>query len=148
MSLQQKIDEDLKKAMIAKDTAKVSTLRFLKSALKYSAIEKKTDLLNDSDIQQLIQKQIKQHRESIDQFMKAGRKELVEKEAEELDILESYLPKQISEAELETLVRKELKETGASSKKDFGKMMKILNEKCAGQADAKRISELLGRFLT
>jgi len=94
MSLQEKIDQDLKQAMISRDETRLSTLRFLKSALKYSAIEKKTDSLSDADIQQLIQKQIKQRKESIDQFMKGNRKDLADKEVREAEILESYLPKQ------------------------------------------------------
>ncbi len=148
MNLQEKIDQDLRQAMTAKDAAKVSTLRLLKSALKYQAIEKKSETLTDSEIQQLIQKQIKQHHESIDQFIKAGRNELVEKENQELEILQSYLPKQLSEKELETLVKTEAVKAGAVSKKDFGKMMKLLNEKLAGQADARRVSEILGRILS
>ncbi len=147
MSLQQKIDQDIKQAMISRDEAKVSTLRFLKSALKYAAIEKKTDLLGDAEIQQIIQKQIKQRRESIDQFVKGGRKDLADKEIHETEILESYLPKQLSDGELEALIRQGVSAAGAVSKKDFGRMMKVLNEKCAGRADAKRISEMLGKIL-
>ena len=148
MSLQQKIDQDLKQAMMSKEEIKVSTLRFLKSALKYSAIEKKVDALADADIQQIIQKQIKQRKESIDQFVKAGRKELAEKETQESVILESYLPKQLSDAELDQLVRSETSAAGATSKKDFGRMMKLLTEKLSGKADSKRLSEVLGKILT
>src|SRR3990167_218538 len=123
MSLEQKIDQDLKQAMNAKDAAKVSTLRFLKSALKYSAIEKKAEHLTDTEVLQIIQKQIKQHRESIDQFAKAGRKELVAQETKETQILETYLPKQLSDQELTEAVMSGVKEIGANSKKDFGKEM-------------------------
>lgn len=147
MSLQQRIDEDLKRAMIDRNEAKVSTLRFLKSALKYVAIEKKADVLGDADIQQVIQKQIKQRRESIDQFQKGARVELAEKEKTELLILEAYLPKQMSDADLEKIVLEGLKREGATSKKDFGRMMKTLNEELKGAADAKRVSEALGKHL-
>ena len=147
MSLEQKIDQDLKQAMIAKDAAKVSTLRFLKSALKYSAIEKKAEHLTDTEVLQIIQKQIKQHRESIDQFAKAGRKELVAQETQETQILETYLPKQLSDQELTEAVMSGVKEIGANSKKDFGKAMKLLAERLAGRTDAKRISEILGKLL-
>lgn len=147
MSLQQKIDQDIKQGMISKDETKVSTLRFLKSALKYVAIEKKVELLSDLEIQQIIQKQIKQRRESIDQFTKAGRQELAGKEEQEVKILESYLPKQLTDAELEAFVASQLKEAGATSKKDFGRMMKLVNEKLAGQAEPKRVSEILGKVL-
>ena len=148
MSLQQKIDEDLKRAMISRDEAKVSTLRFLKSAIKYSAIEKKSESLGDADIQQIIQKQIKQRKESIDQFAKAGRQNLADKEIQEARILEGYLPKQLPDGELEDLIRREAAAAGATSKKDFGKMMKLLSEKLSGRADSKRVSEFLGKILT
>ena len=122
-------------------------MSFLKSALEYSAIEKKTADLTDAEIQQVIQKQIKQHRESIDQFSKASRKELADKERKEVEILESYLPKQMSDQELERFIAAEAEVAGATSKKDFGRMMKLLNEKLAGRAEAKRVSEILGKTL-
>ena len=147
MSLEQKIDQDLREAMTAKDAAKVSTLRFLKSALQYNAIEKKTQTLTDAEVRQIIQKQIKQRRESIDQFSKAGRGALAAQETHEAQILENYLPQQLSDQELEEAVKKSAKEAGATSKKDFGRVMKLLTEKLAGQAEAKRISEALGKVL-
>ena len=145
--LQEKIDQDLKRAMLSHDEVKVSTLRFLKSALKYSAIEKKVESLGDSDVQQTIQKQVKQRKESIDQFVKAGRKDLADKEIREAEILESYLPKQLSDSELNEFILKETKGAGATSKKDFGRMMKLLSEKLSGRADSKRVSEFLGKIL-
>jgi uncharacterized protein YqeY len=147
MSLISKIDQDVKTAMVTRDEVRLSTLRFLKSALKYAAIEKKIPQLADPDIMQVIQKQIKQRRESIDQFSKGGRAELAEKETKELAILESYLPKQIADKELEGIVVAAAKEAGAVSKKDFGRVMKLLQEKLAGQAEARKISEILGRIL-
>ena len=147
MSLQLKIDQDLRQAMISHDEAKVSTLRFLKSALKYGAIEKKVESLEDGDIQLIIQKQIKQRRESIDQFAKAGRKDLADKEVREAQILEGYLPKQLSDGELEEFIRRETAAAGATSKRDFGRMMKLLSEKLSGSADARRVSEFLGKIL-
>ncbi len=147
MSLQEKINHDLKEAMVSKDAVKLSTIRFLKSALKYVAIEKKKDVLTDPEIQQVIQKQIKQRRESIEQFAGAGRAELAGKEEAEVRVLESYLPKQMPDAELQKFIETQTKAAGASSKKDFGRMMKLLSEKLAGQADAKRVSEILGKIL-
>ena len=147
MSLLTRIDQDLKQAMIEKNEAKLSTLHFLKSALKYSAIEKKVDSLNDPEIQQIIQKQIKQRRESIDQFSKAGRNDLAEHELKEMTVLEGYLPTQLNDQELESTVQSAVSEQGVVSKKDFGRLMKLLGEKLAGQADSKRISEVLGRLL-
>lgn len=147
MSLQEKINTELKNAMIAKDADKLTVIRSLKSALKYSAIEKKVDTLSDLDALQVIQKQIKQRRESIDQFQKAGRNDLSDKELIEVAVLETFLPRQMSDADLETLVRNEAQAAGASTKKDFGRMMKLLTEKVQGQADSKRVSEVLGKIL-
>ena len=147
MSLYARIDQDLKQAMIDKNEVKLSTLRMLKSALKYSAIEKKIETLPDADVRQIIQKQIKQHRESIEQFTNGGRKELAEKELKEAAVLESYLPKQLPDDALKKIVEEEAKKAGAATKKDFGRVMKILTEKLAGQAEAKRISEFLGKIL-
>ena len=147
MSLQEKLDADLKNAMVAKDAARLSTIRFLKSALKYSAIEKKKALLTEAEVQQVIQKQIKQRRESVEQFNSGGRAELAAKEAAEIQVLESYLPKQLPDNELQKFIESETKAAGVSSKKDFGRMMKLLSEKLAGQADSKRISEILAKML-
>lgn len=148
MSLLQKIDADLKQAMISKNALKLDVLRFLKSAVKYAAIEKKVENLNDAETQAVIQKQIKQRRESIDQFVKGGRADLAEKEKNELAVLEAYMPAQIPDAELEKLVAEEAKTAGAVSKKDFGRMMKLLTEKLAGRTDARRISDCLGKILS
>ena len=146
MSLSETIDQDIKQAMLAKNEARLSTLRFLKSAVKYVAIDK-SGAMSDADVLQVIQKQIKQHKESIQQFAANGRKELAAKEENEVRILESYLPKQVTDEELERIVAQELQTQGATGKKDFGRMMKHLNEKLAGAADNKRLSELLGRSL-
>lgn len=140
------IDQDIKQAMIAKDVGRLETLRFLKSAVKYAIIEKKD--WSDADTRQVIQKQIKQRRESIDQFTKAGRNDLAAPEIAAVAVLESYLPQQISDADLAAFVAVEAKAAGASSKKDFGRMMKLLNEKLEGKADARRVSEALGKILT
>ncbi len=140
------IDADIKKAMFAKDAPRLDTLRFLKSALKYAILEKKD--WTDADTRQVIQKQIKQRRESIDQFTKAGRTDLSAPEEAALKILEAYLPQQMSDADLAAFAAAEVKALGASSKKDFGRMMKHLNEKMEGRADSRRISETLGKILT
>ncbi len=142
-----KIEQDIKSAMIAKDEVKLSVTRFLKSALKYAAIEKKVEALSDADAQAVIQKQIKQRKESIDQFTKGGRTDLAEKEMKEAAVLEAYLPKQMSDADLDAMVEAEVKAQGASTKKDFGRMMKALTEKVAGQAPPARISEKLNKIL-
>lgn len=147
MPLNEKIDQDLKQAMVSKDTVKLSTLRMLKSALKYAAIEKKKPALDDAEAQQVIQKQIKQRRESIEQFAANARPELADNERKEVAVLESYLPAQMGDAELGRVVAEEVKKAGATSKKDFGRMMKLLSENLKGRADAKRVSEALGKLL-
>ena len=128
MSLLEKLDQDMKQAMIAKDEGRLSTIRLLKSAVQYAAIEKSA-AMSDAEIIQVIQKQIKQRRESIQQFIDGGRQEMAAKEENEARILESYLPKQISAEELKNIVESEVKAQGASTKKDFGRLMKILTEK-------------------
>ncbi len=147
MSLVEKIDSDVKQAMISKDSQKLGALRFLKSAIQYVAIEKKGGVLSDSDVQSVIQKQIKQRRESIDQFMKGGRADLAEKEKKEVALLETYLPKQMPDADLERFIQSQVQAAGVVSKKDFGRLMKLLTEKLAGQAEARRISDFLGKIL-
>lgn len=104
--------------------------------------------MGDAETQLVIQKQIKQRRESVEQFTKGGRADLAAKEAAELKILENYLPKQLDDAELERLVKNEVAAAGVTSKKDFGRMMKLLNEKLQGQAEPARVSQALGKILT
>lgn len=147
MSIQTKVEQDLKQSMMAKDGVKTSALRFLKSALKYAAIEKKLDIVSDADAFVVIQKQIKQRRESIDQFTKAGRQDLADIEIGEVKVFELYMPAQMPQAEIEAAVKAAVQETGAVSKKDFGRVMKFLTERLAGKADSKKISEILGKIL-
>ena len=146
MPLLEKIDQDMKDAMRAKDADTLSVLRFLKSAVKYAAIEK-TGELTDADVTAVIQKQTKQRRESIQQFSENGRKEMAAKEEKELSILERYLPKQLSDEELKKIVEKEAAALGASTKKDFGRLMKHLSDQLAGSVDNKRLSAELGKIL-
>lgn len=145
--LNNQLDQDIKKAMISKDQIRLDVLRFLKSAVKYAMIEKK-DAWSDADTRSVIQKQIKQRRESIDQFSKAGRVDLAQPEEVAVKILEAYLPQQIGDEELASIVRAEAIAAAATTKKDFGRMMKILTEKLEGRSEARRISEALGKVLT
>ena len=147
MSLLARIDQDVKQAMIAKDQTRLDVLRFLKSAIKYVAIEKTGSEMTDADILQVIQKQIKQRQESIQQFVNGGRLDLSAKEKQELVVLEAYLPKQMPDDELKAFIDQQIKDAQASSKKDFGRVMKMCVEKLSGRADNKRISEALGKIL-
>jgi len=142
MTLQERVDSDLKEAMRAKDATKLGVLRMLKSALKYAVIAKsdaEADL-SDAEAIQVIRKQAKQRHDSIESFEKGGRAELAEKEKEELAILNSYLPQAISADELAKVVRQTIAETGATSKGQMGIVMKALQAKVGGRADGKTLS--------
>lgn len=147
MSLQQRIQDEIKAAMLAKDADRLGTLRLLKSALGYVQIEKKTDSLPDGEVVSVIQKEIKKRRDSIEQFKAGNRPELAEKEQNEIAVLETFLPKPFSADELEQLIRATIQETGATSKKDMGPVIKAVQAKAAGRADGKTISGLVGKLL-
>lgn len=147
MSLQQRLTEDLKAAMLARDTERLSTIRLLKSALGYAQIERKNENFSDTEVIALVQKEAKKRRDSIEQFEKGGRTDLADKEKKELAVLEGYLPKALSPEELEALVRAAIQETGATSKKDMGVVMKAAQAKAAGRADGKAISTVVSKLL-
>jgi uncharacterized protein len=148
MTLQERIDADLKDAMRAKDAGRLGVLRMLKSALKYAAIEKASESqLDDAAASQVIRKQVKQRQDSIESFEKGGRPELAAKEKEELEILNAYLPKGLSADELAVLVRETIAEVGATSKAQMGSVMKALQAKVAGRADGKTLSSEVQRQL-
>ena len=149
MTLQERIDADLMDAMRAKDAGKLGVLRMLKSAMKYAAIEKSGEgKLDDAMVTQVIRKQVKQRQDSIESFEKGGRPELAAKEKEELEMLNAYLPKGLSEEELSALVRETIAEAGATSKAQMGAVMKALQAKAAGRADGKALSAEVQRQLT
>ena len=143
MTLQQRIDSDLKDAMRAKNALRLGVLRMLKSALKYAAIEKSgaEGELDDAESMQVIRKQAKQRQDSIESFEKGGRPELAAKEKEELSILQSYLPQQLSADELADIVRQTISLTNASSKAQMGIVMKAVQEKVAGRVDGRTLSQ-------
>ena len=149
MTLQERVDSDLKDAMRAKDAARLGVLRMLKSALNYSAIEKAgaDAQLDDSEAAQVIRKQVKQRQDSIESFEKGGRPELAAKEKEELAILQAYLPKGLGADELEKIVRETISQLGATSKAQMGAVMKALQGKVAGRADGRVLSQEVQRQL-
>ena len=140
MTLQERIDSDLKDAMRAKDAGKLAVLRMLKSAVKYAAIEKPDGVADDATATQVIRKQVKQRQDSIESFDKGGRPELAAKEREEMEILNAYLPKGLGAEELSALVRETIAEVGATSKAQMGVVMKALQSKAAGRADGRALS--------
>jgi hypothetical protein len=150
MTLSQRIDSDLKEAMRAKDTTRLSVLRMLKSALKYGAIAKSgaEAELNDAEAAQVIRKQAKQRQDSIESFEKGGRAELAEKEKEELSILNRYLPQPMSADEISKVVREAIAEAGATSRAQMGAVMKALQAKVAGRVGGKALSVEVSRQLS
>jgi uncharacterized protein YqeY len=150
MTLQERLDSDLKEAMRARDAAKLGVLRMLKSALKYAAIAKSgTEAeLTEAEAVQVIRKQVKQRQDSIESFEKGGRAELVSREKEELSILSGYLPQAMGPDELAKIVRETIAEVGATSKAQMGTVMKALQAKVAGRVDGKTLSMEVQRQLS
>ena len=147
MSLQERLNQEIKAAMIAKDAEKLNTLRLLKSALGYAMIEKKADTLSDADVVAVVQREIKKRRDSVEQYEQGGRPELAEKEKREIVVLESFLPEPLSSDELDQLVRQTIQELGATSRKEMGPVIKAVQAKASGRADGKTVSAAVGRML-
>ena len=145
--LMDKIAADMKDAMRAKDAARLSTLRLLKSAVEYHKIEKKQEQLTDAEVTAVIKKQIKQRQDSIEGFEKGGRADLVEKEKAELTVLKAYLPEELSQAQVEEVVKATIAEVGATTKTDMGKVMKAVQAKLAGRADNRLVSQIVSANL-
>ncbi|MGX9707402.1 GatB/YqeY domain-containing protein [Laceyella tengchongensis] len=146
MSLSTQLDQDMKLALKNKDKGKLSTIRMLKAALKKVEIDKRRPLTDD-EILDVITKQVKQRRDSIAEYEKAGRDELAAKEKEEMVILESYLPEQLSEEEVRAIVSEAVKQVGASSKADMGKVMGAIMPKVKGRADGRLVNRLVSEAL-
>ncbi len=146
MSLKDKISEDIKAAMKSKDKIRLETVRSIKKVL----IEKESELrgkgrdsLNEAEEMELLTKQAKQRRDSIEQYSKAGRDDLADKESQELAIIEEYLPKQLDDSEIAAVIDEIIAEVGASSSKDMGKVMGPAMQKLKGKADGKKVQELV-----
>lgn len=147
MSLQEKIETDIKTAMKEKDTVKVSTLRMVKADINNTILYENKKGLTEDEVVKIIQRQIKRHKDSIEQFEKGNRADLVEKEKKELDILLAYMPEQCSPEELKKIVAETVKELGATSKKDMGKVIKTVMEKVKGKAEGKEVSGIVAGML-
>ncbi|HEX7332003.1 MAG TPA: GatB/YqeY domain-containing protein [Pyrinomonadaceae bacterium] len=148
MSLSKQIVTDLTAAMKAQDAARTSTLRMVKAAMMNRQIEKGAEL-DDDDMQKLLRSLVKQRRDSIEQYEKAGRQELVDKESAEIAVIETYLPAAASQEEIEQAVTAAIAETGATSMKDMGKVMKAVQAALAGKnADGRLVSEIVKSKLT
>lgn len=148
MSLQQKVLDDIKNAMKSKEAERLSAIRFLQSAIKYREIELRPNPINDQEIMGVIRKLVKQRKDSIAEFEKAGRQELVDKEKFELSVLEAYLPQQMSADQVAKIVEEVIKAQGATTMKQMGGVVKEVMARTAGQADGKTVSDLVKSKLT
>jgi len=141
--LEEKLLNDYKEAMKNKDALKSSVLSFLRAQMLNVAIAKKKDKLDDNDILAVIRRQVKERQDSIEQFQKGNRQDLADKESKELEILKSYLPPQLPEDQIKKIIEESIVATGAQGIKDMGRVMKEVNEKIAGSADGKVISDMV-----
>src|SRR6187401_1559319 len=147
MSLSNTVTSDIAAAMKAKDSARLSALRMLKAAIMNKGVEKGRDL-DDQEVQQVVSTLVKQRRESIEQFKNAGRTDLVDKESAELVVLSAYLPPAVGQDEIDAAVAAAIAETGATSAKDMGKVMKAVMPMLAGKnADGRAVNEAVRRKL-
>jgi uncharacterized protein YqeY len=146
MGLREKIDADTKDALKSGAKDKLSTLRMLNAALKNKQIDKRRPL-TEEEVVETVRSLIKQRKDSIEQFAKGGRQDLVDKETAEVAVLEVYLPQQLSREELEAMVRSAVAQTGALGAKDMGKVMKALIPLVGGRADGKIVSEMVKNAL-
>ena len=147
MGLNEQVGADIAAAMKARDSSRLSALRMLKAAIMNKGVEKGHDL-DDAEVLQVVASLVKQRRDSIEQFSKAGRTDLVEKETGELTVLQAYLPPSATPEEIDAAVAEAIAETGATSPKDMGKVMKAVMPKLAGKnADGKAVNEAVRRTL-
>ena len=146
MQFSEKLSDDYKEALKAGDKSRVSILRMIKAAVKNKEIEKGSSLTDD-EIYAILRSFVKRASESIEQFSKAGRTDLAEKEKEELLIMRGYLPRQLGEDEIRKLVKEVISETGASGMKDMGKVMKAVMAKTKGQVDGRLVNTIVKETL-
>lgn len=145
--LQERISDELKEAMRAKDKVRLRTLRALRTALREKEIEEGGDLTEEQELQ-IVQKQAKQRREAIEQYEKGNREDLVAKEQEELAVLQDYLPRQLTDEEVEEVVAEIIDDTGASSMADMGNVMGRAMSQLRGRADGRRVQQIVQRELS
>ncbi|MBT3280105.1 MAG: GatB/YqeY domain-containing protein [Campylobacteraceae bacterium] len=146
MSLKEQLKTDMKDAMRAKEIVKRDTIRSINTMIKQIEVDERIDL-DDDAVVKLIQKGIKQREEAISQYKEADRNDLVDVEQAQIDIFKLYLPKQLTDEELESMTQEIIKEVGATSMKDMGKVMPVLKEKVGTSADGKRMSGAIKKLL-
>ncbi|MBI4313719.1 MAG: GatB/YqeY domain-containing protein [Candidatus Omnitrophica bacterium] len=148
MDLVDRVDADLKAAMLASAADKVSALRMLKADLIKTAIDTRQEKLKDPQAMEVVRRQIKQRKESLEAFQAGKRQDLVDKESKELTLLEAYLPPQMTEEALRAIVEESVAASGAAGPKDMGKVMRMVMERAAGQADGKWVSQMVNQALS
>lgn len=146
MDLKQKIDQDMRTALKSGDKLKLNITRLLKSEIRYREIDKGKEL-SEEEVTEVLSSSVKRHRDSIEQFRKGGREDLVKKEEEELNLILGYMPAQLSQGEIEKLIEESIAEVGAEGEKDIGKVMKTLMPKVKGRADGKTVNLLVASKL-
>ena len=147
MALREQLNEDMKAAMKARDTDKLGAVRLLLAAVKQREVDERITL-DDAGVIAVIEKMIKQRRDSISQYEKAARQDLADKEKFEIGVLEAYMPQQLSAAEIDAIVAQAVAESGAKSPADMGKVMALVKPKLAGRADMGKVSGLVKGKLT
>ncbi|MGX5377480.1 GatB/YqeY domain-containing protein [Ligilactobacillus sp. LYQ135] len=146
MSLSDSLQKDMIAAMKAKDKEKLGTIRMLKAAVANAKINAGHDLSSEEEIS-VLSRELKQRKDSLEEFKKAGREDSAKKIEKEIEVVESYLPKQLSEDEVKDIVQETIKEVGATSKADFGKVMGAIMPKLKGKADGKLVNETVKSLL-
>jgi hypothetical protein len=142
MSLKQQITEDMKTAMRAKETARLGAIRLLLAAMKQREVDERIEL-TDADVVSIIEKMLKQRRDSISQYKAANRQDLVDVEEFEVTVLQTYMPQQLSEAEIVSAIAEAIAATGAAGPQDMGKVMGVVKPRLAGRADMGKVSGLI-----
>ncbi|MGC2424484.1 MAG: GatB/YqeY domain-containing protein [Nitrospirota bacterium] len=146
MTLKERLNADMKEALKAHDAARLSTIRMVISAVRNKEIDSRKDM-DDEGVLSVLSTSAKQRRESIEQYEKAGRQDLVDKEKAELEVIISYMPQQMGREEIQTLVKDAVAESGAKGPGDMGKVMKVLMPKVKGRADGKLVNEVVKEAL-
>ncbi|WP_123039809.1 GatB/YqeY domain-containing protein [Cohnella candidum] len=147
MNLEERLNEDMKQAMKAGDKFRLQTIRMVRSSIKNQEIELRRPL-DDNELIQVVSRELKQRRDSLQDFQRGGREDLVAGVSAEIDIISQYLPQQLTEEEIKDIVMQTMQETGASSKADLGKLMGALMPKVKGRADGKLVNQLVQQLLS
>ncbi len=147
MTIEERLNQDMKTALKSNDKVRLETIRLLRSQIHNAGITKGKEL-SEEEVLEVMAKEVKKRKESIKMFEDGGREDLVEKETQEMEIISSYLPEPLNEKELETIVSETIKEAGAESMRDMGKVMAVVMPKTKGRADGKQVQELVKKKLS